>query len=114
MAGWADPYNAPGWPIDQRNEMLQIFGEGLSDFYGLFMVPGGGHCGGGSNYPQVPGTYHVLHRLIPWVEEGQIPQDMLATTPADGSNTTRKLCPYPKEAVYVSGSIDDWTSYSCE
>lgn len=114
MTGWADPYNAPGWPIQQHDEMFNIFGDQLSDFYSLFMVPGGGHCGGASNYPQVPGIYHVLDRLIPWVEEDQTPQDVLATTPADGSSTTRKLCPYPKEAVYVSGDESDWTSYTCE
>lgn len=111
--GWADSYNAPGWPIQQRDEMQNIFGHDLDDFYSLFMIPGGGHCGGASGYTQMPGTYHVLDRLVPWVEEGSIPKDMLASKPADGSNSTRKLCPYPREAVWLGGSLDDWTSYVC-
>lgn len=111
--GWSDPYNAPGWPIEQRNKMYDIFGEDLNDFFSLFMVPGGGHCGSASSYPQMPGTWHALDVLMPWVEHGKIPQQMLATDPADGSNATRKLCPYPKVAVYNGGSIDDWNSYAC-
>ncbi|KAF2096431.1 tannase and feruloyl esterase [Rhizodiscina lignyota] len=112
--GWADPYNAPGWPIQQRNEMHGIFGNELADFYSLFMVPGGGHCGGASNYPQMPGTYNLLsERLVPWVENGAIPEDIMASNPADGSNSTRKLCPYPQEAKYEKGDINDWMSYIC-
>ena len=111
--GWADPFNAPTWPIDQRNEMGKIFGSELDEFFSLFMVPGGGHCGGAAIYPQMPGTWHALDVLLPWVEQGKIPQEMLATEPADGSNSTRKLCRYPKRAVHTEGSINDWNSYIC-
>lgn len=75
--------------------MRKLFGDDLSTFYSLFMIPGGGHCGAvSSTYLQVPGTYHVLERLVSWVEEGQVPQDLLITNPPDNSGATRLLLPY--------------------
>jgi feruloyl esterase len=74
--------------------MSQVFGDSLSSFYSLFMIPGGGHCGAIPGYPQVPGTYHVLDQLVPWVEEGKIPQSLLLTDPPNGSNGTMTLLPY--------------------
>lgn len=57
--------------------------------------------------------YDVLSNLVPWVEKEVAPMQMKSTGAPDGSNITRKLCPYPKTAKYVKGSIDIWTSYSC-
>lgn len=112
--GWADPYNAANWPIDQHNEAEAIYGEKeLNDFWRLFMVPGGGHCGSASGYPQVPGTYHSLEALIPWVENGMAPPYVLATNPADGKNTTRKLCPYPQHATLEGIEKDHHEAYDC-
>jgi feruloyl esterase len=111
--GWADPYNAPGWPIQQREAMLDIFGDELDTFFGLFMVPGGGHCGGADSYPQMPGKWHTLDVLVPWVEDNSSPGEILASDPADGSNATRKLCPYPQNAVYTGGEVGHWESYTC-
>lgn len=114
FTGWADPFNAPFWPIDQHDQARAIYGEKqLNDFWRLFMVPGGGHCGGATTYPHVPGTWHTLEALVQWVETGKAPQYVLATKPADGSNRTRRLCPYPKKAVHKSGSMDDYASYDC-
>ncbi|KAF2653251.1 tannase and feruloyl esterase [Lophiostoma macrostomum CBS 122681] len=113
--GWADPYNAPFWPMDQHNEAKAIYGEKeLNEFWRLFMVPGGGHCGPATSYPQVPGTWHALDALIPWVEKEAAPTYVLATNPADGSNTTRKLCPYPRHAVYEGGDNNHYIAYDCQ
>lgn len=110
--GWADPYNAATWPLDHLHQVEEFFGGDVSDWFEVFMVPGGGHCGYGY-YPQAPTTYHSMEKLLPWVEKGQTPMEMLSSDPADGTNTTRKLCPWPKTAEYVGGNVDDWTSYSC-
>jgi feruloyl esterase len=112
--GWADPYNAPTWPIEFL-EMINsaTAGRNAAEFMQIYMVPGGGHCGPNTGYPAVPGTYDVLGALVPWVEQGIVPTQMLSTGSLDGLNTTRKLCPYPKNAKYISGSIDDWASYTC-
>lgn len=78
------------------------------------MVPGGGHCGSATSYPQVPGTWHGLEALVDWVETGDAPEFVLATKPADGSNTTKKLCKYPQHAVYSGeGDERDYEAYEC-
>ncbi|KAJ5812491.1 hypothetical protein N7474_008792 [Penicillium riverlandense] len=112
--GWADQFNAALWPIQHLKQIQATMGKvNVADFIEVFMVPGAGHCGANPEYPHVPGTYKILDVLIPWVEQGIRPTQMLSTTPLDGTNTTRKLCPWPENARYVQGDIDDWTSYIC-
>jgi feruloyl esterase len=38
----------------------------------------------------------------------------LTTDPVDGEMRSRKLCAWPRTAVYVQGDVDDWISYICE
>lgn len=109
--GWADPYNAPEWPLQFMEKIKAA--TSASDFIQVYMVPAGGHCGPNTGYPQVPGTYDVLDSLVPWVEKGITPHQMLSTGSLDGLNTTRKLCPWPATAYYESGAVNDWTSYKC-
>ena len=78
------------------------------------MVPGGGHCGAASFYPQVPSVYHTVPALVEWVEREKQPRELLSTEPADGETRSRKLCAWPRVAVYVQGDVDDWMSYVCE
>ncbi|EMC95206.1 hypothetical protein BAUCODRAFT_35203 [Baudoinia panamericana UAMH 10762] len=112
--GWADQYNAATWPIEHLEQLETFFGGDVSDFYELFMVPGGGHCGGAADYASVPATYHTVPALVAWVERGFKPFSLLSTNPPDGSNRTRKLCAWPSTARYVQGNVSDWTSYVCE
>jgi hypothetical protein len=60
--GWADQYVSPIWPIKHYEQLQNAMkrGEDISEFYSLFMVPGGGHCGAGEYYPQAPGTWHAM------------------------------------------------------
>ncbi|KAJ5973032.1 uncharacterized protein N7479_002950 [Penicillium vulpinum] len=112
--GWSDNINAALWPIQHLKRIqAAMSGVDVTDFVEVFMVPGGGHCGANPAYPHVPGMYQVLDVLVPWVEQGIRPDQMLSTTPPDGTLTTRKLCPWPENARYVQGDVDDWTSYRC-
>lgn len=117
--GWADPLNAPTWPIKQLEQTdafltsLGSFAGNASEFYRLFMVPGGGHCGPSAPYPQTPGTYHVLDALTAWVENGTAPLQIESSGPSDRSNRTRKLCPWPQTARLVGADPDDWESFQC-
>lgn len=112
--GWADPFNAQTWPLQHYEDVQSFFGHDISDFYNVFMVPGGGHCGAASFYPQVPATYHTVPAMVEWVERGQKPGEVLTTDPSDGEVRSRKLCAWPMTARYVQGDVDDWTSYVCE
>ena len=112
--GWADPFNAATWPIEHLEQVQNALGGDVSDFFQLFMVPGGGHCGAASFYPGVPATYHTVAKLVQWVERGEKPDAVLSTSPPDGSGRTRKLCSWPATARFVAGEVDDWNSYVCE
>ncbi|TIA71558.1 tannase and feruloyl esterase [Aureobasidium pullulans] len=112
--GWADPFNAQTWPIQHYEDVQSFFEDDISDFYNVFMIPGGGHCGAASFYPQVPATYHTVPALMDWVERGEKPEEVLTTNPTNGKTRSRKLCAWPKAAIYVQGNTDDWKSYVCE
>lgn len=113
---WADHYVSPIWPIQHYEQLQNAMkrGEDISEFYGLFMVPGGGHCGAGEYFPQAPGTWHIMAPLVNWVERSVKPQTVLATDPADGSGRTSKLCPWPGTARYIGSDSDGWNSFVCE
>lgn len=114
--GWADPYNAATWPIIHLEGIIDQFGgsrNAVSDFLNLFMIPGGGHCGAASNYPQVPATYHTIEKMVEWVERGRKPDWVLSTDPPEG-NATKLLCPWPQTAAFVGGDASWWGSYVCE
>lgn len=114
-AGWADPAIAPLSAIENRERLLAGLepGESIEEFFRLFMVPGGGHCGA-VDLPQTPGTWRVMDALVAWVEGGVMPKSILATDPLDGSGRTRKLCPWPETAVFVGEDEDDWESFECQ
>jgi feruloyl esterase len=112
--GWADPFNAALWPIEHLQKIEKAMGGDVFDWFELFMVPGGGHCGAASGYPGVPATYHTVAPLVKWVEEGKAPKQIRSTDAPDGSTTSRKLCPWPQTAKYVSGDIANWKSYVCQ
>jgi feruloyl esterase len=83
------------------------------------MAPGMGHCGGGEG----PNTFDMVGALERWVEQGQAPDRIVASHPANSPSTglgagrvdrTRPLCPYPQIAVYKgSGSVDEAESFTC-
>ncbi|KAL3292541.1 tannase and feruloyl esterase [Colletotrichum asianum] len=110
--GWADPYNAATWPIQHLEDVEKVTGD-RKDWASFFMVPGGGHCGGASSYPQVPGKQNSLEALVEWVEKGAAPTELLGSEPADGSSRTRKLCPWPQTAKLLGTNADDSGSYVC-
>ncbi|KAH8598407.1 tannase and feruloyl esterase [Bisporella sp. PMI_857] len=112
--GWADTYTAAIWPIQHLQDLETFFGGDISDFFNVFMVPGGGHCGPAFNYPASPGTYHIADALISWVEGGEKPASVLSTGTMNGRGISRKLCPWPQTATYIGGDINVASSYFCE
>lgn len=118
--GWADMLIAPRNSIDYYTSVVQRLADGrtqkdaLADvdrFYRLFMVPGMGHCAGGSG----PNQFDAEAALERWVEAGVAPEKIIATHSTTGTvDRSRPLCPYPQVAVYSgTGSTDDASSFVC-
>ena len=101
----------------------------VDGFYRLFMVPGMGHCGGGTGANMFGNggrsaasatadpDRDVLAALERWVEQGVAPERIIATgtQTADPSKTmTRPLCPYPQIARYQgTGDSNTAESFTC-
>lgn len=125
--GWADPVvNAADTIAYYEQVRARQGSQAETDaFFRLFMVPGMGHCSGGSGTahfgnqggpsPVLSAQRDVLMALDQWVDKGIAPDQIVASRVVAGSTVrTRPLCPYPKQAVYGgSGSTDDAASFSC-
>jgi feruloyl esterase len=125
--GWADPVVNPQDTIAYVEQLKAKQGSQaeVDKFFRLFLVPGMGHCSGGSgtsNFgnqggasPVVSADRDVLMALDRWVEQGTAPDQIVASRVVSGATVrTRPLCPYPKKAVYKgSGSTDDAANFTC-
>ena len=125
--GWQDPVvNA----LDtiayyDRVKAQQGSQAAMDKFFRLFLVPGMGHCAGGTgatNFgnqggpaPIVDADHDLLAALDAWVETGRAPQQIIASKVVQGRTVrARPLCPYPQKASYKgSGSTDDAASFVC-
>jgi feruloyl esterase len=78
----------------------------------LFMVPGMGHCGGGTGAD----NFDALTALEQWVEAGNAPNELMAEGRSNsGASLKRRLCAYPKVASYIGrGDPNDANSFECK
>ncbi|KAK5129286.1 hypothetical protein LTR08_003616 [Meristemomyces frigidus] len=112
----------------------------LDDFYRLFLVPGMSHCAWGGAHPwyfagagqplpagssgySVPGFEDSQHDIVlavmAWVENGTAPASLMATEwqdrdVAQGVKVQRPVCPYPQQAKYQGGRMEEAGSWVCE
>jgi feruloyl esterase len=126
--GWQDPVVNPADTIAYYDKVKTAQGSQaeIDKFFRLFLVPGMGHCSGGSgatNFgnqgapsPVVDASHDVLMALDAWVEKGTAPDSIVASRVVNNATArTRQLCAYPKKAVYKgSGSTDDAASFTCQ
>ena len=83
----------------------------LSDWSRLFLVPGMGHCGGGT---ATLDRFDLLTAIVAWVEQGQAADAVIATGAAFPGRS-RPLCPYPQHAQYKgSGESESAANFSCQ
>lgn len=86
----------------------------VDDFYRLFLVPGGAHCGSNSNQPGGGWPQTTLQAVIDWVENEVAPETLSGTDKID------TICRWPLrplwsgngtsfDCVYEQESIDSWT-----
>jgi feruloyl esterase len=110
--GWTDPLIPPRSSVDYYESVVKALGSTqVRDSYGLFMVPGMDHCGGGDG----PSSFDMLTVLEQWVEQGKVPASIPAAHLTNGkTDRTRILCPYPQVAAYKgSGDPNDASDFSC-
>jgi feruloyl esterase len=108
--GWGEPGIPPANLVRYYGE-IQSKTANAKDTVRLFMVPGMGHCGGGTGV----NTFNMAASLDAWVTTGKAPEQVPASRVRNGvSDRTRPLCPYPQIAVYKgTGSLDDGANFSC-
>jgi feruloyl esterase len=132
--GWADTLVAPGQTVAFYDRVARTSG-GMAKAQGfarLFMAPGVMHCGAGSGpdgfnaanaaaappASESPGD-DLFAALTQWVEHGQAPAKVIATSyvdgaPAKGVALQRPLCAYPARAWYRgAGDVKDAGSFVC-
>ena len=77
----------------------------------LYLVPGMGHCGGGS---ATLDRFDMVTAIVNWVERGQAPDRVIATGAAF-KGRSRPLCAYPQYAHYNgSGDPNDAANFTCK
>ena len=112
--GWSDQDIAPRASINFYRRTLESTdaAPANANWVRLFMVPGMGHCAGGEG----PNTFDMMTALEPWVEQGTIPERVVAAHKSEGKvDRTRPLCAYPQVARYIgTGSIDDTANFVCK
>jgi hypothetical protein len=110
--GWADGLIPSQSTVNFYRAVTQDIGaQSARKDLRLFMVPGMGHCGGGSG----PSNVDVLGAIDQWVETGKAPERIIASNPPGQPTRTRPLCAYPKVAKYVgSGNTDEEQNFRCE
>jgi feruloyl esterase len=125
--GWQDPVSNPLDTINYYELVRSRQGsqQETDRFFRLFLVPGMGHCAGGTgttNFgnqnapsPIVDAEHDLLSALDAWVEKGAAPNRIVASRVVNGETVrTRPLCPYPLKAAYSgTGSTDDAANFVC-
>lgn len=81
----------------------------VQDFSRLFLVPGMGHCQGGS---ATLDNFDMLTAIVDWVENGVAPERVDSTGNAFPGRT-RPLCAYPEYAHYTGGDENAADSFEC-
>lgn len=79
------------------------------DWSRLFLVPGMGHCRGGSALDE----FDLVSAIVDWVENDRAPDSVVATGNAFPGRS-RPLCPHPQHTHYKgSGNPEDATNFEC-
>jgi hypothetical protein len=110
--GVSDPWFSAQDTVRYYEQLGQANGglDALSGWSRLFLVPGMGHCAGGS---AALDHFDLIDPIVDWVEKGRAPQSVLATGKSFPKRS-RPLCPYPQHAHYRgSGDPERTASFEC-
>jgi feruloyl esterase len=112
--GVSDPTFSALDTVDYYNRLAGAKGgaDAVRRWSRLFLVPGMGHCGGGS---LATSSFDMLTALVNWVER-DIPPDAVVASTVGQPRLSRPLCPYPypQFAIYSGrGDPSDASSFAC-
>jgi feruloyl esterase len=117
--GWNDPGVMPKQTLRYYDDVVDYAtksaggnGKAATDEYlRLFMMPGMGHCSGGTG----PDQADFMSAIAGWVERGEAPTRIVARKLENGKATmTRPLCPHPQVARYKGrGDANEEQSFEC-
>jgi feruloyl esterase len=110
--GISDPTFSALDTVDYYNRLAGANGggEAVQRWSRLFLVPGMGHCGGGS---LTTTSFDLLTALVNWVEQG-VPPDAVVATRSSEPRLSRPLCAYPRYAHYSGrGDPNDSANFEC-
>jgi feruloyl esterase len=106
--GWNDFGITPENTIYYYESVLKEMGNEQEEWMRLFMIPGMGHCSGGSG----PYSFDAIEALEKWREDDIAPAQIMGSNPQSG--LTRPLCPYPQYAAYDgTGDLKDAANWKC-
>jgi feruloyl esterase len=117
--GWNDPGVMPKQTLHFYDSIVEYAGKATGgdgkaatdDYLRLFMMPGMGHCAGGTG----PDQADWMSSIAGWVERGEAPTRIVARKQDAGKAVmTRPLCPHPQVAVYKGkGDTNDERNFEC-
>jgi feruloyl esterase len=110
--GWSDPGIPPGGTIRYYDAVRETLGARAADeSVALFMVPGMGHCAGGTGTDR----FDAIAAIDRWIETDAAPERIEAERVVNGERVrTRPLCAWPQTAAFNgNGSTDESSSFSC-
>jgi feruloyl esterase len=117
--GWNDPGVMPRQAIAYYDSVVEYAGKATGadgkaatdEYLKLFMMPGMGHCSGGTG----PDQADWMTTISNWVEKGQAPARVVASKVDAGKTVmTRPLCAHPQVAQYKGkGDTNDEKSFEC-
>jgi Tannase and feruloyl esterase len=110
--GLSDPWFSPLDTLGYYEKMTRDNGGAgrVQAWSRLYLVPGMGHCGGGS---ATLDSFDMLSAVTDWVEKGTAPDAVVATGKAFPGRS-RPLCVYPKHAQYSGqGDPNDAKNFAC-
>jgi feruloyl esterase len=109
--GMADPWFSANETRRYYDSLADVNGgaDAVRDFARLFLVPGMGHCGGGS---ATLDSFDMVTAIVDWVENGVAPERVVSTGNAFPGRS-RPLCAYPQYAHYTGGDPESADSFEC-
>jgi feruloyl esterase len=111
--GMSDPIFSALDTIDYYKRLGDANGgdEAVQRWSRLFLVPGMGHCGGGS---LTTDSFDLLTALTNWVEKNVAPDSVVGAR-REPPRLTRPLCAYPRYARYSGrGDQNDAANFTCQ